>query len=343
MISKHTLASWLHKLGNRIPGTTDIDHIVRLSATTSDDRFALYLDGIRKRIAERGFSYGAAIAEALVLDLDDASREKLAVAPTSAEASLILNEFAFQTLKEITDHDHLYRIFAKSGYRFSEHRYADSVGPYDIDLYTAMTDSYPNPELTGETVNVSFSFTVDGALRGIRSYSMGHAPANPLERGGPQPKYEGIRKRRGPRRSNPIWWMRLTAPARDRYMRVTPRLVEFVQGWGLQTPQLEIDFEERLEIRGRTRPFQRVKFIELSDGKTSLPAASLDTNDRSSFERLLADRQLLWCLHPMVSDLREDLFEYDCFISIGFPNSPDDVERAESAYLRELAITSTSN
>ena len=342
MNEQRPVARWLHLLGSRAPETTDSNHLANLRESTDDPAFALYISSFESHLT-KGLSFGAAIAELMVLDLSDAFRQQLTAAKTSEEASSIMRDAAFSMLEGMSDHTHLSSILRKAGYRFSAHRNARGTGPTDIDLYTAMTDSNPNTQLTGETVNVSFTFTENGELDGIQSYSMGHAPANPLRKNGPQPKLEGIRKRTGPRRSRPSWLTKLATPARVRFMNVTPRLVEFTQGLALQMTQLDLDFEERVEIRGRTRPFGKVQIVEIGDGTNSLPVAEIGAHNVSCLQRLVADRAVKWCLHPMVSDLREDLFAYDCFISIGFPETAAELEAADSAYLRELAIASTQS
>ena len=141
------------------------------------------------------------------------------------------------------------------------------------------------------------------------------------------------------RRARPLWQIELTTPARNRYMAVTSELVEFLQGWAMQTSLIDVDFEERIELRGRTRPFRTMELINIGDGMTSLPIMmALDAAELSCLRRLATDRRIRWCLHSMVSDIREDLFEYDSFVSMPFPKTEDELERAKNTYRREVAV-----
>ena len=72
--------------------------------------------------------------------------------------------------------------------------------------------------------------------------------------------------------------------------------------------------------------------VEISDGRKSLAASELNILDRKCFETILSDRRLKWCLNPMVSDLGEDRFSYDCSILIAFEHSTEQIERDEIAY-----------
>jgi len=199
-----------------------------------------------------------------------------------------------------------------------------------------MTDSHPGRELTGETVNVSFTFTDAGELEEVRSYSMCSASANPLRRGEEIPDYAGIRARTGPRVSQPLWWLKLTTRTRDRKMSVTSDPTEFVQGWAMQANDVELDLSSSIELRGRARPFRGIELIEIIDGgHDALPASQLAEQDSACLRRLLADRNIFWCLHSLVSDTREDPFPYNCFLSFKFPSTPDEVERAKTTYLEK--------
>lgn len=338
MIEKQRLAVWLKELAKRPQGVSDAEHLALLRASTKDETWKLYLDSFAQGL-ERGHSYGVAIADPMCLDLDSELQERLRRTKDSGLVDDMLLEASFDLLQRTSDHEQFTSMLDRAGYRYSMHRdHSRGPGPYDIDVYTAMTDSYPDSELTGETVNVSLRFTDEGTFEGMRSYSMGQAPANPLHRGGEIPNYAGIKKRSGPRVAEPLWWLTLTTPTRDRYMSVTPKLAEFMTGWAMQTNDIELDFERRLEVCGRARPFRGVQILEIGDGEhDALPVTNLSVQDFTCMQRLFADRRVTWCLHSLVSDARQDVFPYNCFISFAYPTDPDDVERAKSTYLRELA------
>lgn len=338
MIKEKRLAVWLRELADRPAGMSDLDHIAQIRAATSDSAWILYLDAIRDRL-DRGIPYGAAITDPMAFDLSESLQDRLHATPNSIAVDAILLDAAFHLLLSVSDHSQLMSMFDRAGFRYSQHReQTRGPGPYDIDLFTAMTDSHPDADLTGETANVSFSFTDAGELDGVRSYSMGQAPANPLQRGGEIPNYAAVRKRIGPRTAEPLWWLTLTTPARDRSMAAPPKLAEFVQGWALQADEIKPDFERRLEVRGRARPFRGVQLVEIGYGggvNDALPISKLTVQDFTCMRQLFANRQVIWCLHPLVADVREDVFPYNCFISFGYPTTPEGLERAEATYLRE--------
>jgi hypothetical protein len=336
MIGKERLAARLKELGKRPAGLSDAEHITSLRTSTKDETWVLYLDSFAQGL-ERGLSYGVAIADPMSLDLDSELQERLRRTKDSSAVDEMLLDSAFDLLRRVSDYDQFKSMLDRAGYRYSMHRdNSRGPGPYDIDVYTAMTGSHPDSELTGETANVSFSFGDNGALDGIRSYSMGQAPANPLRRGEEIPNYSGVKRRFGPRIAEPIWWLTLTTPTRDRFMAGTPKLAEFMQGWAMQANEVVLDFENRLEVRGRARPFRGVEIIEIGDGvHDALPVSSLSVQDFTCMRRLFSDRRVRWCLHPLVADTRQDVFEYNCFISLDYPTDADGVERAKATYARE--------
>jgi len=336
MIEKARLAVWLKDLGKRPKGLSDPQHIAQLRASTKDRTWTLYLDSIIKGL-ERGLSYGAAIADPMCLDLGSELQERLRLTTDSGAIDEMLSDASFEMLRRTSDYEQFKSMLDRAGFNYSMHRdHSRGPGPHDIDVYTAMTDSHPYSELTGETVNVSFSFTDTGELDGIRSYSMGGAPANPLRRGEEIPRYSGAKKRAGPRRAEPLWWLTLTTPTRDRFMAVTPQLAEFMQGWAMQADGIELDFDHRLEIRGRARPFRDVQILEIGDGvHDALPVSNLNVQDFACMRRLFAARHVIWCLEPLVADARQDVFGYNCFISLAYPSDADDVERAKATYVLE--------
>jgi hypothetical protein len=336
-IEKRDVARWLYALGNRLPGVPDPAHLEQLRARTSDSTWSLYLDAIRERLA-RGSSYGSAIADALGPYLTEPIRQSLDESPaTSGALDVLLRDMSLDLLANPSDYDMFRRIFNRAKFRYSQHHDdRRGPGPYDIDLYTAMTDSHPIGRLTGETVNVSFSFDAAGRLEGLRSYSMGEAPANPLRRGDEAPDYSGIRKRRGPRVAAPLWWLELTTPARDRYMSVTDSLTEFMQGWAAQTSEVELDTEQKFEVYGRARPFRGVQLVKIGDGRhASLPISRLNVEDYSAMQRLFSDRYVKWCLHSLVAHTRQDVFPYNCSNMFGFPSTPEELAKAKATYQRE--------
>ena len=183
MIEHKRLVHWLHDLGNRLTGSSDFQHVAQLRGRTTDSTFVLYLDRIFEGL-RLGHAYGSAIALAMSLDLSEDVQQRLKAPPGLANVDAILLDAAFELLEHLSDHAQLCEIFTRAGYRYSEHRdHRGGAGPTDIDLYTAETESPQSHRRTGETVNVSFAFTDDGDLNGVRSYSMGDAPANPLHRG----------------------------------------------------------------------------------------------------------------------------------------------------------------
>jgi hypothetical protein len=336
-LEKRDVARWLYALGNRSPGVSDPVHLEQLRARGSDSTWGLYLDAIRDRLA-RGSSYGSAIANILGSFLSEPNRQALHETPTSSAAlDVLLREMSLDLLANPSDYEMLRRIFNRAKFRYSQHRDdRRGPGPYDIDLYTAMTDSHPGRRLTGETVNVSFSFDDAGRLEGLRSYSMGEAPANPLRRGDDAPDYSNVRKRRGPRVAAPLWMFELTTPARDRYMAVTDRLTEFMQGWAAQTSEVELDTEQKFEVYGRARPFRGVQLVKIGDGRhASLPVSQLNVQDFSAMKRLFSDRHVRWCMNSLVVHMGQDVFPYNCSIMFGFPSTPEELARAKSTYQRE--------
>lgn len=133
-------------------------------------------------------------------------------------------------------------------------------------------------------------------------------------------------------------WLTLTTPARDSYMATTPILADFVRSWAMQADRIDLDFEEKLEIRGRARPFRGVQILEFSDGiHDPVPVSRLNVQDFTCMQRLLSDRRIRWCFHPLVSDTRQDIFPYDCLIIFDHPTEPEDVERAKETYVCERA------
>ncbi len=142
-----------------------------------------------------------------------------------------------------------------------------------------------------------------------------------------------------PRLAPPIWKIELTTPARNRFMAVTRELAEFIQGWALQTELIELDFEKRLEVRGRTHTFKKVEIVNIGDGINSLPLVmAMNDVEARCLRRLAAHRKIRWCLHPLVSDARQDIFEYDAFLSVEFPRTDEELERAKSTYRDQIAF-----
>jgi hypothetical protein len=232
MIEKERLAVWLKELGKRPAGLSDAEHIARLRASTKSQTWILHLDSIAQGL-ERGLTYGVAIADPMCLDLDSELQERLRLSRDSGAVDEMLLDSSFDLLRRVSNYDQFKSMLDRAGYCYSMHRdNSRGPGPYDIDVFTAMTDSHPGSELTGETANVSFSFRDNGELDGIRSYSMGQAPANPLRRGEDIPNYSGVIRRSGPRIAAPIWWLTLTTPTRDRFMAGTPKLAEFIARLG---------------------------------------------------------------------------------------------------------------
>ncbi len=89
------------------------------------------------------------------------------------------------------------------------------------------------------------------------------------------------------------------------------------------------------------RPFKQMQLIEISDGHRSWSITELDPHDLSRLRKLIADRRVKWCLHPIVSDTGADPFEYDSFILISFPKTAADFERAKSAYYKNVPADCT--
>lgn len=77
--------------------------------------------------------------------------------------------------------------------------------------------------------------------------------------------------------------------------------------------------------------------MEIGDGlHDALLFSQIDPYDRKCIERPLANRDVRWCLQPLVSDVRLDIFPYNCFITFGDPSglTADELNRAESTYQR---------
>jgi len=339
MIPKECLAIWLRKLASRPAGASDPEHIAQLRVATTDSTWVLYLDAIANKL-QQGAPYGRAVADPMSLHLSGGVQERLRTAKTSAEVDEILLDTAFELLRNLSDHDKLTSMLNQAGFRYSQHReYTRGAGPYDIDLYTAMTQSHPGSRLTGQTVNVSFSFTDAGELEGLRSYSMGSAPANPLRRGDEVPDYATVYQQPGVSRfAEPLWWLRLTTRTHRRRMVVTPKLAEFMQGWAMQADGLDLDLEKEFQLLGRARPFSGVQLIEIGDGtRDALPVSQLPQQDRICIQRLLADRSVIWRLHPMILRARTNAYPYNCFLVFKCPTEPEAVERAKMTYADERA------
>lgn len=335
MIEEKTLATWLYELSRRPAGVSDPDHIAQLRSKTHDSTWALYLDSFQEYLSG-GSSYGSAIADPMSMDLNKDVQARLRTSKDSADVDTVLLEASFNLLFNLSDHNQLKSMLDHAGFRYSQHRdYSRGPGPYDIDLYTAKTVSPSRLKLAGETINVSFTFGDAGEFLGVRSYSMGNAPANPLRRGEEPPDYADVEEEHQPRLSEPLWWLRLTTPARVAKMAVSSQLVRFVQGWAMQADGINLDLERGIEIRGRARPFRSVELIEIGDGiNDSLPASKISKKDRAKLERLLGDRYVKWCLHPMVVETRQDMFRYNCFLAFDMPRTDQDIQDAKEAYER---------
>ena len=333
MIEEKTLATWLYELSRRPADVSEREHIAQLRSKTTDATWALYLDSLHEHVSS-GRPYGGVIADTMSIDLDKKTQARLRMSKEASHVDEILLEASFNLLLNLSDHRQLKSMLDKAGFRYSQHRdYSRGPGPYDIDLYTARTVSSSRHGLAGETINVSFSFSETGELVGLRSYSMGTAPANPLVRGEEQPNYSAVEQEFMPRIAEPLWWLRLTTPTRIAQMTVTEDLVRFIQGWATRTDSINLDFENGIEIRGRAQPFHGVQLIEIGDGVGDAVSASrMAKADRQVLERMLKDRKVKWCLHPMVAQMRQDMFPYNCFLSVGMPRNNDDLELAKKAY-----------
>lgn len=337
MIEKQILAKWLYDLARRPVGASDRDHVAGLRAKTNDSTWALYLDSIQDYLA-RGWQYGNAIADPMCIDLSKDVQARLRMSKDSAYVDEILLEAAFDLLLNLNDHNRLKSMFDRAGLRYSLHRdYSRGPGAYDIDLYTAKTISPTELTLAGETVNVSFTFTDVGELDGVRSYSMGKAPANPLRRGEEPPIYRDIVEERRPRRWDAPWWLRLTAPVRFTSMTAPAKVVQFFQGWAMQGDGIVPEFEKAIEIRGCARPFRGVDLIEIGDvAQDGLQASRLTDVDRACMERLLADHKIKWCLYPSAGGASWDLHPYNCYLLFGLPKTERELEAAKDTYNEEI-------
>lgn len=124
-------------------------------------------------------------------------------------------------------------------------------------------------------------------------------------------------------------------------MSVTLELKEFIQGWALQTPLIgvdELDLDRPFELRGKSRAFRAIKLIGFGNDQYSLPVEmALDANEFGCLRRLAADPRIRWCLHSLVADTGSAPFDYDAFVSIDFPKTDEELERARAAYRREIA------
>lgn len=333
MIEKQTLAKWLYELSRRPTGVSERDYVVQLRSKASDSTWALYLDSINDYLSG-GRPYGGVIADTMSIDLDKEVQARLRMSKDSVYVDEILLEASFNLLLNLSDHAKLKSMLDHAEFRYSQHRdYSRGPGPYDIDVFTARTVSSSQHRLAGETINASFTFSDAGKLVGVRSYSMGTAPANPLRSGDEPPDYSAVELEFIPRIAEPLWWLRLTTPVRITQMVVTHKLVRFIQGWAMQADCINLDFEDRIEIRGRARPFQGVELIEIGDGVGDPIAASrMAKADRQTLERILSDRTVKWCLHPTIAQMRQDMFRYNCFLPIRMPRNDQEIEEAKEAF-----------
>jgi hypothetical protein len=103
----------------------------------------------------------------------------------------------------------------------------------------------------------------------------------------------------------------------------------------MQANEVHLNFETRLEVRGRARPFRGVEILEIGDGDNALRVSRLSVQDFTCMRRLFSDRRVIWCLDSLVADTRQDVFESNCSISLSYPTDADGVERAKATYARE--------